>query len=168
MPLNLELKSKVSSHSKIMQYLKEIDAEFANELNQKDVYYKIKDGLLKLRIENGQQTLIKYNRDEKGKERWSEYYLLKISEGDGEKMFGKIFKIETIVEKKRLLYMYDNTRVHLDKVKNLGTFIELETLVLSGKKNASKRFYKIIDLLHLDLKKQIKKSYRDLLIEKNK
>ena len=168
MPLNLELKSKVYSHSKIKQYLKDIKADFVAELNQKDVYYKTKDGLLKLRIENGRQSLIKYNRDEKGKERWSEYYVLQISEGDAEKMFNKIFKVETIVEKKRLLYMYDNTRIHLDKVIRLGTFIELETLVLFGKKDASKRFDKIVELLKLDLGKQIKKSYRDLLLGKVK
>ena len=53
-------------------------------------------------------------------------------------------KVEAVVEKKRLLYMYDNTRIHLDEVKGLGKFLELETLVLSGLKDAKNRFNKII------------------------
>ena len=63
--------------------------------------------------------------------------------------------------------MYNNTRVHLDEVKGLGNFLELETLVLSGLKDAQNRFNKIIDLLGLDIKKQIKNSYK-ILIEKKK
>jgi len=44
-------------------------------------------------------------------------------------------------------------------------FLELETLVLKGKVEAKLRFEKIIKLLELDISKQIKKSYRDLLLK---
>ena len=73
--------------------------------------------------------------------------------------------METIVKKKRELWLYKNTRIHLDIVKNLGSFLELETLVIKGKKDAQKRFDDIIALLHLDLKKQILASYRDLILK---
>ncbi len=77
------------------------------------------------------------------------------------------WKIEAIVEKKRILYMYKNTRIHLDEVKNLGFFLELETVVKGiSKSEAIKEFEEVVNFLELDVKKQIKKSYRDLLIEK--
>ena len=166
MSKNLEIKVHCSSFSKVKDRLIDIKAEYAGELIQKDIYYKTKEGLLKLRIENGQQSLIKYLRDEKGKERWSDFQILKFASGDARKFFGNIFSIETTVEKKRLLYMFDNTRIHLDDVKNLGKFLELETLVINGLNDAKKRFNTILDLLNLDFNQQIKKSYK-ILIEEN-
>jgi len=168
MPKNLELKVYCNSFSKIKKSLNEINAEFVGELIQKDVYYKAAKGLLKLRIENGRQSLIKYLRDEKGKDRWSDFQVIKFSDGDAEKFLKQIFNIETIVEKKRLLYMYDNTRIHLDEVRGLGKFLELETLVLKRLPDAKKRFKKIIGLLDLDFNNQIKNSYKILIEEKKK
>ena len=167
MPRNLELKIQCDSLSSLKKTLKKINAEFSGELIQKDVYYKNEKGLLKLRIENGEQSLIKYLRDEEGKDRWSDYHVLKLSGGNAEEFFNDIFEVEAIVEKKRLLYMYNNTRIHVDEVKDLGKFLELETLVLSGLEDAQNRFNEIIDLLHLDINKQIKNSYK-ILIEKKK
>ena len=168
MPQNLEVKIKFASFNDIKKTLKTIGAKFTSTLIQKDVYYKNSKGLLKLRIENGKQTLIQYNRNEKSANRWSNYNLLEFSQGNAERFFKKVFETETVVEKKRLLYMYKNTRVHLDKIKHLGNYLELETLVINGQTDAKKRFNEIASLLKLDIKKQIKKSNRDLMLEKKK
>lgn len=168
MPQNLELKVKLASHKEVKKHLKNIKASFIKTLNQKDVYYKIPNGLLKLRIENGKQSIIKYMRNEKGKDRFSNYEVLHFSSGDSEKFFKDFFKIETVVEKKRKLFMYDYTRIHLDEVKGLGDFLELETLVINGKADAKKRFKTIIGLLDLVKYDEIRKSYRDLMLENKK
>ena len=165
MPVNLELKLRVESHTKLKQLLSEIKAERKGILNQEDIYYKVKDGILKLRTENGNETLIFYRREEKKSNRWSDYYLLKFNNGEGKNFFNRIFESEVIVKKKRELFYYDNTRIHLDTVEQLGKFLELETLVINGKADAKKRFTKIIKLLELDNSKEIRRSYRDLLIE---
>ncbi len=166
MPLNLELKIKLDSYDSIKKKLSKIKAEFVKTLKQKDVYYKINSGLLKLRIENGSQSIIKYLRDEKGKDRFSNFEVLHFSSGDAEKFFKDMYKVETIVEKKRQLFIFDNTRVHLDEVKGLGKFLELETLVLDGKRDAQRRYNEIVRLLSLDRYESIRKSYRDLMLEK--
>ena len=168
MPLNLELKVEIKSFEKIRILLKDLNARFIKTLNQKDIYYKIKDGLLKLRIENGEQSIIKYLRDEKGNDRFSDYEFLRFESGNAEKFFKSIFKIEAVVQKKRLLYLYDNTRIHIDSVKGLGNFLELETLVLKGKNDAKKRFNYIKNVLELDNLPELKKSYRDLIISAKK
>jgi adenylate cyclase, class 2 len=168
MPRNLELKVPSNSFNKIIKILEGINAGYIGELIQKDVYYQIKNGLLKLRIENGEQSLIKYSRDEKGIDRWSDFKVIKFSDGDAEVFLKDIFKIETVVEKKRQVYIYDNTRIHLDQVKDLGEFLELETLVVNGLEDAKKRFNDIINKLELDLNSQIKNSYKILLEEKRK
>jgi adenylate cyclase class 2 len=164
MPTNLELKIKVESHQKLKSKIIDIGAANLGVLNQKDLYYKIPEGLLKLRIENGKKSLIFYRRDEKGDNRWSDFDVLKFENGGGENFLKKIFTIETVVEKRRELFIYENTRIHLDEVITLGSFVELETLVLKGKAEAELRFEKIINLLELDTSNQIRKSYRDLLL----
>ncbi|KAF0141962.1 MAG: adenylate cyclase [Stygiobacter sp.] len=165
MPLNLELKIKVNSHSPIESTLKKNGAEFRGILKQKDVYYKTKSGLLKLRVEGKSFTLIKYLRDEKGK-RWSNYELLDLRGKNPEKYLESFLNIEAVVEKKRKLYLYDNTRVHLDEVKGLGKFLELETLLVAGKSDATRRFDFVKQMLGIENHEQIRKSYRNLILKK--
>ncbi len=164
MPTNLELKIRVTSHQSLKKILEQIGAENKGMLKQKDVYYSIPNGLLKLRIENRYESLIFYNRNENDKNRWSDFEVLQFANAKGEKFFNNLFDVEVIVKKKRELFYYDDTRIHLDTVKYLGKFLELEMLVINGKVDAKKRFEKIISLLKLDESKQIRKSYRDLLI----
>lgn len=162
MPVNLELKVKINSIKKLEKLAKTASAEFKGVLKQKDVYFKNKKGLLKLRIENGACCLIKYLRDEKGK-RWSNYEILKLEGKNIEEYLKDILAVEVVVEKNRKLYVYKDTRIHLDEVKNLGKFLELETVVTKNKNHAEKEFYEVVKMLNLDLTKQIKASYRNLL-----
>lgn len=165
MAVNLELKIKTGSHQKYISTLEKINASYEGILKQKDVYYKIPKGLLKLRVENGSYCLIKYLRDEKGK-RWSNYELLFLNGKNPEKYLSEIFKIVTVVEKKRTLYLYKGTRIHLDDVKGLGKFLELETVVDDDKADAQQRFDEVISLLNLDTDKQIRASYKNLIENK--
>lgn len=135
-------------------------------MNQVDVYYKNSNFRLKLRLENGTQVLIKYSRNEGTGNRWSDYQLISLEKNDARDFLNDIFGEEVVVEKIRKYYLYDNTRIHIDEVKGLGSFLELETLVVKGKKDAEKRFHQLINLLSLDKKDEIRNSYRDLLLEK--
>lgn len=163
MPQNLEVKIPFNSFGEVTKILKRINAEFKGILVQRDVYFKSRNSLLKLRIENGKESLIRYCRNEKSKDRFSDYEVIHFSSAGTEKILNKIFVTEIIVEKKRQLYLFNNTRIHLDKIKRLGNFLELETLVLEGKPDARKRFNRIVKLLKLDLNQQVKKSNYHLM-----
>lgn len=163
---NLELKIKVDEHNFVEQILKESNAEFIDTLNQKDIYYKYDNGLLKLRNVNGNGELIKYNRDELSSERWSDYEILNVDPEKAELFFRDVLKEEAVVKKVRKLWLYKNTRVHLDEVEQLGNFVELETVVKESLEEARKIFDETVELLKLDLSKQLKTSYRTLLMSK--
>ena len=167
MPKNLEIKVKLSSHKKVKTILKRNKIDFKELLIQKDIYYKVDKGMLKLRIENDKQTLIFYDRNEKSRKRWSDYHLLEINNTDGKNYLKRFLDVLVIVNKKRELYVYNNTRIHLDYVKNLGYFLELETKVIKGLTDAEKRFNYVLDLLKLQDKKEIRASYKDLLMKIN-
>ncbi len=164
MPRNLEIKIKLESFDFALKILNEIKAEKFATLEQKDVYYRHDKGLLKLRVMPTHDELIFYNRNEKEGERWSDYHVLKISkEENAEKFFEKIMNVETVVEKTRTVYLYKNTRIHLDEVKNLGKFLELETIVTETLEEAKSRFDFLVEKLRLPFENQIKKSYKNLI-----
>lgn len=168
MPKNIELKTKLENFDRIKLILKQRGIELSEILIQTDIYYDFSNFLLKLRKSNEEYQLIKYNRDEYGKERISDYEILKIRGEDPISFFNSIFKISTIVKKKRELYLYKNTRIHLDEVETLGKFLEIETVVKSSDEEAQTEFQQVVNLLELDLSKQLKVSYRDLLISMNR
>ena len=166
MPLNLEIKIRLDSHISALNVLKNLPAEFVKDINQKDIYYTIQGSLLKLRVEDEGECLIKYNRDEVNPDSFSDYEVIYLKTSGTEKFFSSVFTVEAIVQKKRSLYLYNNTRIHLDTVQDLGTFMEFETLVINGMEDAKKRFNFLIDKFEIDTTKQIKCSYRDLILNK--
>lgn len=168
MAKNLEIKVQLKSHKDVKEILNKNKIRFKELLNQKDIYYKVNRGILKLRIENDTQTLIFYDRNEKSKKRWSDYYLLDLSSTDANKYLKRFLDVMVIVKKRRELYLYKNTRIHLDYVQGLGYFLELETRVINGLNDAEKRFNYLLDLLELRSKKEIRASYKDLLLAKKK
>uniref|UniRef100_A0A832DG25 CYTH domain-containing protein n=1 Tax=Ignavibacterium album TaxID=591197 RepID=A0A832DG25_9BACT len=168
MARNLEIKVKLDSHSEIKNILTKNKIKLSEVLRQKDIYYKVPSGLLKLRIENGKQTLIFYERNEKSKKRWSDYFLLDINSNKAENFFDKFLERVIEVKKVRELYLFNNTRIHLDKVEKLGYFLELETRVVNGLRDAEKRFNHLVGLLNLKKYPELRNTYRNLLLEKTK
>lgn len=165
MATNLELKIRLNDPERIYKRINEINAQYKGEIVQTDIYYKNEKYRIKLRIENGNQTLIKYIRNEDKGERWSEFELISLEKNDARKFLSDILNEEIVVEKKRKIYFYKYTRIHIDNVKKLGDFLELETQVIEGKEEASTRFGEIKSLLSLNKEPEIRKSYRDLIME---
>jgi adenylate cyclase, class 2 len=168
MPKNLEIKVKLKSHKEVEEILKKKKIQIKEVIVQKDIYYNVNNGILKLRIENDTKTLIFYDRNEKSAKRWSDFYLLDLSTANANIYLKRFLDVMVVVKKKRKLFIYKNTRIHLDHVQGLGYFLELETRVTKGLKDAEKRFNHLLDLLSLQSKKEIRASYKDLLIAKKK
>lgn len=151
--------------------LKQLGAVFCGELKQKDTYFNCQNGRLKLRDINGEKAeLIFYNRPDSTKSRFSNYKILNIDKKNSEKVIEKLKKRtgeKAVVEKLRRLWICGHTRIHLDQVKHLGNFVELETVLkgISFKKGR---------IEHLTVKKAlllnkftpVKKSYGDLILNK--
>lgn len=139
------------------------------QLRQTDTYFRYGKERLKLRAVNGKQfELIYYKRPDGKNSKLSIYERCKISAGQAKLMgdiLGKMYRGNTVVKKSRELWMYKNTRVHLDRVQKLGTFLELETVVSkkNNMDNARAEHYAAIHLLRLSSFPKVKWSYSDLL-----
>lgn len=164
---NIELKVKADI-SKILDYFTRIKMIHTASLVQKDTYYLLGKMRLKIREEQNRNYIVYYMRKNDLESKDSKYFILGINNsflGFTKKILNSILGTKRIIEKQRDLYIYRNTRIHLDRVKNLGEFLELETVVKDENNYA---FYQmeqreVINLLGLDLLPKIAYSYSDLV-----
>ena len=98
--------------------------------------------------------------------RLSKYWIYDVNH-DFFNVFGILLKEKLVVEKTRTLLLIKNARIHLDEVKNLGFFLEIEIVINSEEEDRCK--YEFMDELkkHLKIEKcpVIQGGYEDLMIK---
>jgi predicted adenylyl cyclase CyaB len=165
MPLNLEIKVRCSDLSEAEITAKSIPAIFSGVLYQTDTYFLLPKGRLKLRELRGSPAqLIYYFRGEEDIKRFSNYDIHFSEAPDSLKIvLNKALGIRSVVTKKRTLYLYGETRIHLDEVEELGNFIEFEVPVIESDENAQSTLDFLIERFGLANEPFFKNSYVDLL-----
>ena len=167
---NLEIKAKCTGHFAAISALRKLNAENKGILKQRDVYFRISPGRLKLRsINREEHQLIYYRRPDRKSARFSNYFLEKIRyPGRTEKILGNSLGKLVTVNKKRVLYIYENVRIHLDTVGGLGKFIEIEIVckTASDTRSAAKKMKMLTKVLGIKYKDHIKVSYSDMILFK--
>ena len=166
---NLEIKATFKNLKHLQKLMKPLDAKLIETMHQVDTYFNVPQGRLKLReLGKNNAYLIYYERGEKNKERWSNYYTYDISDPKKYKVFYKrALGVKVIVDKKRILYMYKNARIHVDVVKSLGNFMEIEVEVKKGNKQAQDLMKELLAHLNIPKTDFIKNSYSDMLLRKD-
>lgn len=166
MAKNLEFKVRYESLDALMPKLAGLKATHHETIHQVDTYFQNPKGRLKLREtdESDEGWLIYYERPNELESRYSIYQLCKIAEPTVLKdLLATVLGIKTIVKKQRSLWMYNNTRIHLDIVESLGEFVELET-VFQGQSEteAVKEHQHVKTTLDLNSAEPIAVSYSEL------
>ena len=171
---NLEIKARTSEKQQIeiRKILKEKNAKFIGTDNQKDIYFKNGSGKLKLRKGNLENYLIYYERENEKEIKKSKVILFN-NQGridELEKRTKKTYEILIQVNKIREIYFIGNVKFHIDKIKNLGNFVEIEAssrenLISEEKLREQCNYYK--NLLKIPDNDLIKYSYSDMLLRKN-
>ena len=102
-------------------------------LNQRDTFFKVPNGKLKLREENSGAALIFYRRNGSGTLMLSDYEIAPVADPATTRhiLVAALGTLAT-VEKVRILLMRDNIRLHLDRVASLGDFGEIEAVIAEG------------------------------------
>jgi len=176
--INLEIKVKLDDEDD-MEFLKTqlSFAHYSHTFRQKDTYFEVESGKLKLREEfqsiEPQYTsrFIRYLRPIKEEAKISNYEIYPIEDlGTFKSVFGCLLNEEAIIEKTRELYLYENARIHLDTVKDLGYFLEIEIVINNDdEKDLAPIFMEfLIERLELQKKTFIDCGYRDLMLDKIK
>jgi predicted adenylyl cyclase CyaB len=102
-------------------------------LNQRDTFFPVPNGKLKLREENGGAALIFYRRNEAGSLLLSNYEIAPVPDpATTRHILDAALGTLATVEKVRILLTRDNIRLHLDRVASLGEFGEIEAVIPDG------------------------------------
>ena len=168
--LNIEIKAKSRDNDSLHRILLEHEADFRGEDHQIDTYYQVKDGRLKLRQGNIENSLIRYFRNEQKGLKKSEVLLYRTQNPELLKpVLDSLYEIMVVVDKKRKIFFIDNVKFHLDSVNELGDFVEIEAISEEGQfteeeLNAQcQQYMELFGIRHNDL---VEYSYSDLLAGK--
>jgi predicted adenylyl cyclase CyaB len=145
MPANLELKARCVDLAAARERVKAVATAWLGLDEQVDTYFRttssearseakpsgvMRVGRLKLRESSlsGAQ-LIPYLRPDHPAARRSEYVVIPVPEpARTRELLATLLGVQRVVRKLREIALYENVRIHLDRVDGLGDFVELEAV----------------------------------------
>lgn len=167
---NIEIKAACGDAERLRALVKQSGAEFICKMRQRDIYFEAGSGRVKLRIIDGKMAeLIRYSRANQPGPKESSYSVQPVRFPGLLKLWLKWRRgILVEVSKVRELWLWQGVRIHIDKVKHLGNFIELEAVVdeIGSIVQAEQRCKSLIKELEIEEEKLVEVSYSDLLLAK--
>jgi predicted adenylyl cyclase CyaB len=162
---NLELKARCADLEAARARAERLGARPVETMHQRDTFYAAPRARLKLReVGEGRGELIAYHRADVAAARSSDYEIYATDDAAGlGAVLAEALGVSGTVEKRRRLLCYGRTRIHLDEVAGLGTFVELET-VLAGQSEDEARaeLDRVMRALELRPEDVVARAYVDL------
>ena len=170
MPTLIEIKARCANPKAIYTLLTDMHADFRGIDHQIDTYFKVNQGRLKLREGEIENNLIHYLRDNEAGPKQSNVLLY---QSNPEKNLKAVLTaangVLTVVDKYRAIYFINNVKFHLDQVKDLGSFVEIEAIDEDGSisiEELDKQCNYYLNLFEIADEDLVECSYSDLLLEK--
>jgi predicted adenylyl cyclase CyaB len=134
MSINIEIKAKAADPANLRRILERLGAAPGEMILQEDIFFHTVKGRLKLRVLSlNDGELIYYERANIAGPKRSHYFITPCTDPTSLRiLLSTALGTRGVVRKRRLLYRIRNTRVHLDDVDGLGTFVELEVVMNEG------------------------------------
>ena len=134
MPSNIEIKARVSDPETMLARARKLAGSAPEIILQTDTFFHAETGRLKIReFADGTGELISYHRPDAEGPKTSSYGIAPTSNARALRdVLAAALPIRGVVQKKRLLFLAGRTRIHLDEVKGLGSFMELEVVLAEG------------------------------------
>jgi predicted adenylyl cyclase CyaB len=134
MPVNIEVKARDPDPPRTRASAEALSDTPAVTLEQRDTFFVCPNGRLKLReFSPTAGELIFYRRADVAGTKQSHYLIAPV--GSPEKLASLLavaFGAWQTVVKTRMLFQVGQTRIHLDTVAGLGSFVELEVVLRNG------------------------------------
>ncbi len=134
MPRNIEIKARIENLPALALRVAAIADSGPTEIAQDDTFFHCPDGRLKLRaFSSADGQLIFYRRANLEGPKESFYVLSPTTSPDTlREALTHAYGQAGRVQKHRMLFLVGRTRVHLDDVRDLGAFLELEVVLEEG------------------------------------
>lgn len=169
---NFELKARGRDLGRDRKICRAIGARLVVRLKQRDTYFAAHAGRLKLREQApGEAQLIAYLRPDRKAARLCDYTVIPVSHpAHVRKLFSTCLGRLGEIRKVRELYVLGGVRIHLDRVRDLGTFLEFEAVLEPGKKAISARheIRRLSKAFGIRPSDTVSGSYLDLLLARHR
>lgn len=168
--INIEIKASCKDPERVKGILQTYGAEFKGIDHQVDTYFRVPKGRLKLREGDIEQFLIHYDREDEHGPKQSNVTLFPVPPNSSLKeILTKSLGVLVVVDKQRGIYFIDNVKFHIDQVEQLGSFVEIEAIDMTGNIGRERlmaqcqHYSRLLGVSENDLQAQ---SYSDLLLAK--
>ena len=166
--INIEIKARCADLEKAEEKLTALGAGPAGTFAQKDTYFRVPEGRLKLRVigpDDGH--LIFYRRKDTPEPKRSDYEIAGTTDPEAlGRMLRELLGAWVEVEKRREVWLWENVRIHLDEVEELGSFVELEAVTEEqGVEESQQRVETLMRALEIGPDHLVACSYGDLLAQ---
>lgn len=168
---NLEAKFRIDDLERARAAALAIGFEPRGILEQRDTFFVVASGKLKLREEGDRAWLIGYGRVDAGGLDVSNYDIVEVGDAGAMRgLLGRALGVLAEVPKRRIFLMRRNVRLHLDSIDELGTFGEIEAVVDPGSDPETYRVEaeEILGALGIDFRNLIHCSYFELMASAGK
>jgi adenylate cyclase class 2 len=168
--LNFEFKARLNDSAHVRAMLKKLRARFLGTDRQIDTYFHVPEGRLKIREGRIENSLIHYQRTNSAHARRSHVELMLLPRRNSVRaILSGALGVLTVVDKRREIYFVGNVKIHLDTVRGLGTFLEVEAMTRTGETKKVRaqavKFQKLFAIAAADI---VPQSYSDLILQKLK
>jgi len=131
---NVEIKARLRDVAATRRLVEPLADGPPQEVEQEDTFFRVASGRLKLRERSGAGAeLIYYRRPDATGPKESTYETAAVRDAAAmRQVLAAALGAAGTVRKRRLVYRVGRTRVHLDEVRGLGAFLELEVELAPG------------------------------------
>jgi predicted adenylyl cyclase CyaB len=169
MARNVEIKARLPDPQPVAAVVESISGGPGVVIEQEDVFFRCDSGRLKLRtFADGTGELIHYHRPDVSGPKTSDYVISKTRDPSGLRtVLERALGIVAVVRKTRRLFLAGRTRIHLDSVEGLGSFLELEVVLGEGESLSSgeREAARLMSRLGIERESLVSGAYADLLAQ---
>lgn len=167
--INFEFKARLKNETHVRAVLRELGARFVGTDHQVDTYFPVPFGRLKVREGRIENALIFYERSNAARPRQARVEMVLLPRRNSVRaILGAALGVLVVVDKRREIYFIGNVKIHLDRIRGLGKFVEVEAISRRGDlrkiRNQARKFQELFAISSSDL---VAESYSDLVLQKN-
>jgi predicted adenylyl cyclase CyaB len=167
--LNFEFKARLNNEHRVRAALKRLDARFIGTDHQIDTYFRVPSGRLKVREGRLKNALIFYRRSNVRRARQASVEMVLLPRRNSLRaILARALGTLAVVDKRREIYFVKNVKIHLDRVRRLGKFLEVEAISSAGDvkriRSQARQFQKLFGITAKDI---VAESYSDMILAKS-
>jgi predicted adenylyl cyclase CyaB len=166
--INFEFKARLNNERRIREALERLNARLVGTDHQIDTYFRVPSGRLKVRQGLLENAPIFYRRSNVRRARRSAVEMMLLPRRNSLRAI-LVCALGTlaVVDKRREIYFVKNVKIHLDRVRQLGKFLEVEAISRTGDvKKIRSQARQFQELFGITAKDMVAESYSDLMLAK--